>query len=219
VGDVSLRSRPVVGFHIGGRAGNERFHGRTGGQLREDALEALGVILKAIQSNPGTGQAGKLVRFVAGCYNAGEYPFELDLLRALDTRLAASCLTYLAYDALGEKEIHHHIPGGGEVLHRWFEAYGLKAVEPRLKDLAEGDERIDLGAKLVTYGNAPGYRDVNLVFDVEDLGGGTQRRIELHVSADDAVKIRTHIDDAHRFAWQDKGPIDRKQGEQRPSWL
>ena len=60
-------------------------------QMREDALQALGVILKAIQSNPGTGQAGKLVRFVAGCYNAGQYPFELDLLRGLDTELAASC--------------------------------------------------------------------------------------------------------------------------------
>lgn len=189
-------------------------------QLREDALEALEVILKAIRSNPGTGQAVKLVRFVAGCYNAAAYPFELDLLRGLDTKLAASCLTYLAYDALGEKEIHHYVPGGGEFLQRWFEAYGLKAEAPRLNHLAPVDERIDLRAKLVTYGNAPGYRDVNLVFDVDDLGGGgSQRRIELHVSPEDAVKIRTHIDDVHRFAWRDKGPIDRKPGEQPPAWL
>lgn len=188
-------------------------------QLREDALEALGVILKSIQSHPGTGQAGKLVRFIAGCYNSSDYPFELDLLRGLDTKLAASCLTYLAYDALGEKEIHHYVPGGGDFLNRWFEAYGLKPVPPRLQDLAPQDERIDLAAKLVTMGEAPGYRSVNLVFDVRDLGDKTERRIDLHVRAEDSVKIRAHIEDVHRFAWQGKGPIDRKDGEQRPEWL
>ena len=187
-------------------------------QKREDALAALDVILRAIHSNPGTGRAGTLVRFIAGCYNSNDYPFELDLLRALDVQLAAACLTYLAYDALGEKEIHHHVPGGAEVLHRWFEAYGLERPAPKLDGLAPRDERIDLSATLVTYGNAPGYRDVTLVFDVEDLGGGTRRRIELHVSVDDSVKVRDHIDHVHRFAWSGSGPIDRREGEVRPKW-
>lgn len=187
-------------------------------QLREDGLEALGVILRAVQSHPGTGQAGKLVRFIAGCYNSGEYPFELDLLRGLDTKLAAACLTYLAYDALGEKEIHHHVPGGGDTVNRWFEEYGLKPVAPRLKDLTQ-DRRVDLNAKLVTYGNAPGYRSVNLVFDVEELGGGAKARLDFNVSAEDSAKIRVHIDDVHRFAWEGRGPIDRKDGELPPRWL
>jgi hypothetical protein len=186
-------------------------------QLREDGLEALGVIVRAIQSNPGTGQVGKLVRFVAGCYNSAEYPFELDLLRALDTKLAASCLTYLAYDALGEKEIHHHLPGGDQTLHRWLEEYGLKPVAPTLEVLP-ADERIDLNAKLVTYGHAPGYRSVNLVFDVEGLDGRQRRRLDLQISARDGEKIRAHVEDVHRFAWRDKGPLDRAEGEQRPKW-
>lgn len=31
--------------------------------------------------------------------------------------------------------------------------------------------------------------------------------------------IRSHIDRVHRLAWEGKGPIDRKEGEQRPAWL
>lgn len=187
-------------------------------QLREDGLQALGVIVKAIRSHPGTGQAGKLVRFVAGCYNAGEYPFELDLLRGLDTVLAASCLTYLAYDALGEKEIHHHIPGGGETVQGWLVEYGLRPVDRSLRELSS-DQRVDVNATLVTYGHAPGYRDLSLVFDVEPLGGGAKLRLDMHVGAKDGVTIRHHIQEVHRSAWEGKGPIDRGEGEQRPAWL
>ena len=187
--------------------------------MREDALQALRVILQAVQSNPGTGQAGTLVRFIAGCYNSSEYPFELDRLRALDRTLAASCLTYLAYDALGEKGIQHHVPGGEVLLHRWFEAYGLKPAVPRPEDLPTVDTRTELGAKLVSCGHAPGYRDVNLLFDVEDRLGGTQRRIPLRLSADDTLRLRAHIDDVHRLAWRGNGPMDRKDGELRPTWV
>ena len=188
-------------------------------QLREDGLEALGVIVRTIQTHLGTGQVGRLVRFVAGCYNSSEYPFELDQLRGLDTKLAAACLTYLAYDALGEKEIHHHIPGGGETVNRWFEEYGLKPVDPSLKDLKATDRRVDVNAKLVTYGESPGYRSLTLVFDLEEFGGGETLRVDLNVSADDAVTIHHHIERVHRLAWGGKGPIDLKEGEQRPKWV
>lgn len=188
-------------------------------QLREDGLEALGVIVRTIQTHLGAGQVGRLVRFVAGCYNSSEYPFELDQLRGLDTKLAAACLTYLAYDALAEKEIHHHIPGGGETVNRWFEEYGLKPVDPHLKDLRAEDRRVDVNAKLVTYGESPGYRSVNLVFDVEEVGCSETVRLDLNIPTEDAVTIRTHIDRVHRLAWEGEGPIDRKAGEQRPKWL
>jgi hypothetical protein len=52
----------------------------------------------AIRQNPTTGQAGRLVRFLAGVYNGQDYPFDLTDLRALDTRLANACLDYLNYD-------------------------------------------------------------------------------------------------------------------------
>lgn len=56
------------------------------------ALTALEVIETAIRHNPTTGQAGRLLRFLAGVYNGYEYPFDLTDLRALDTRLANACL-------------------------------------------------------------------------------------------------------------------------------
>ena len=177
------------------------------------------MIVRAIQSHPGAGQIGKLVRFIAGCYNSTEYPFELDLLRSLDTKLAASCLTYLAYDALGEKEIHHHIPGGGETVNRWFEEYGLKPVDPSIKGLDSKHEVVALTGKLVTYGYSPGYRDVHLVLDVAEVLGHEKRRIDLRFNGEDAVTIHDQIEYMHRLAWDGKGPIDLKEGEQRPKWV
>lgn len=187
-------------------------------QLREDGLEALAKIVKAIESNPGTGQAGKLVQFLAGCYNGNEYPFDLALLRGLDTALGVSCLTYLAYDALAEKEIHHHVPGGDATVHGWLERYGLKPVPPRLADLSR-EARVDVNAKLVTYGHAPGYRSVNLVFDVEELRGGPTMRLDMNLSAADGVAIRNHVQEVHRSAWSGGAPIDAQPGERPPAWL
>lgn len=188
-------------------------------QLREDGLEALGVIVQAIQSHPGAGQVGKIVRFVAGCYNSSEYPFEIDLLRSLDTKLAAACVTYLAYDALGEEEIHHHIPSSGETVNRWFEEYGIKPVDPSIKGLDAKSEVVALTGKLVTYGHSTGYRDAHFVFDVTEVLGHEKRRIDVRVNSDDAATIRAHINYVHRTAWEGKGPIDLKEGEQRPKWL
>ena len=37
--------------------------------------------------------------------------------------------------------------------------------EASLSDLTAGTGEIDLEAKLVTYGNAPGYRDMAFTFD------------------------------------------------------
>lgn len=71
----------------------------------------------------------------------------------------------------------------------------------------------------MTFGHAPGCRSVNLVLDVEELGGGEPVRMDVNVSADDSVTIRSHIDTVHRGAREGKGPIDRKDGEQRPKWL
>ena len=86
--------------------------------------------ITALEAHPGTGQAGRLVRFLAGLYNGEEYPFDLTELRALDTELANACLDYLNYDRLAKREVHHHLSGGDRELRRWFRDYG---IEPALR--------------------------------------------------------------------------------------
>ena len=93
--------------------------------VMERARPALEIIETAIRQNPTTGQAQRLVRFLAGAYNGQDYPFDLTDLRGLDTRLANACLDYLCYDSLGKREVHHHLAGGERDLHRWIEDIGL----------------------------------------------------------------------------------------------
>jgi hypothetical protein len=94
--------------------------------IMDRAQEALQIIETAIGNNPTSGQAGRLVRFLAGLYNGSDYPFDLTDLRALDTRLANACLDYLNYDRLGKREVHRHLTGGDRRLHQWLEDYGIK---------------------------------------------------------------------------------------------
>jgi hypothetical protein len=94
--------------------------------IMDRAQDALQIIETAIGNNPTSGQAGRLVRFLAGLYNGSDYPFDLTDLRALDTRLANACLDYLNYDRLGKREVHRHLTGGDRRLHQWLEDYGIK---------------------------------------------------------------------------------------------
>ncbi len=98
--------------------------------IMERARGALEVIERAIREHPTTGQAGRLVRFLAGVYNGSDYPFALTELRALDVELANACLDYLNYDRLGKREVHHHLAGGDRELHGWMKRY---RIEPALR--------------------------------------------------------------------------------------
>src|ERR1700722_15743462 len=93
--------------------------------VMERARPALEVIETVIRQNPTTGQAARLVRFLAGVYNGQDYPFDLTDPRALDTPPANACLDYLSYDRLGKREVHHHLDGGDRDLNRWIEDIGL----------------------------------------------------------------------------------------------
>ena len=95
-------------------------------RIKHRAMVAIDTISSSIEHHPGTGQSRRLVKFVAGCYNGDDYPFDLTNLRALDTALAQACLDYLDYDRLGVLEVHHHLPGGERMLQRWIHDYGLR---------------------------------------------------------------------------------------------
>lgn len=98
--------------------------------IMERARTALQTIETAIREHPTTGQARRLVHFLAGVYNGSDFPFDLTDLRALDTKLANACLEYLNYDRLGKREVHHHLSGGDHELHKWLRDYG---IEPALR--------------------------------------------------------------------------------------
>ena len=97
-------------------------------EITARAIEALSVITTAIRKHPGTGQARRLVRFVAACYNGTDYPFDLTDLRGLDTRLASACLDYLDYDRLSICEIHDHLPDGERTLLQWLRDYDIRVA-------------------------------------------------------------------------------------------
>lgn len=80
-------------------------------------------------------------------------------------------------------------------------------------------EVVDVAADLVTYGDAPGYRDVQLTFDIQRHGANAKHRINLRLSAEDGAAVAQHIQDAHRRAWAGAGPIDVQRGEIRPRWI
>jgi hypothetical protein len=113
--------------------------------VMERARGALETIETAIREHPTTGQAGRLVRFLAGVYNGSDFPFGLTELRALDTELANACLDYLNYDRLGKREVHHHLSGGDRELHQWFRDYriepALRLGERQAEALAKLEER------------------------------------------------------------------------------
>lgn len=98
--------------------------------VMERARPALETLETAIREHPTTGQAGRLVRFLAGVYNGSDFPFDLTELRALDTELANACLDYLNYDRLGKREVHHHLAGGDRELQGWMKDY---RIEPALR--------------------------------------------------------------------------------------
>jgi len=98
-------------------------------EIMERAMTGLQKIVKAIEENPGTGQTGRLVRFLAAVYNGHEFHFDLTDLRALDTDLTNACIDYLNYDRLSKAEVHTHLPDGGRQM-QWFIAQ--HGIRPRL---------------------------------------------------------------------------------------
>ena len=90
------------------------------------AVAALEVIITAVRAHPTTGQARRLVRFLAGVYGGSDTPFDLSELRGLDTLLANACLDYLNSDRFGIRGLDRHLGDGVRELQRWIERYALK---------------------------------------------------------------------------------------------
>lgn len=98
---------------------------RDTAEIVDRAQSALHTIEGSLRDHPHTGQAGRLVRFLAAIYNGWDYDFDLTDLRVLDDELATACLDYLNYDRLNKREVHKHLTGGDRQLHRWIADYAL----------------------------------------------------------------------------------------------
>jgi hypothetical protein len=98
-------------------------------EVMERAMTGLQKIVRAIETNPGTGQTGRLARFLAAIYNGHEFHFDLTDLRVLDTDLANACIDYLNYDRLSKAEVHTHLPDGGRQMQRFIAQHRIR---PRL---------------------------------------------------------------------------------------
>lgn len=100
----------------------------AGKRPQMDALnhEIAVITERAIRRNPTTGQACRLVWFLAAVYNGSAFPFDLTESRALDGELANACLDYLNYDRLGRREVHSHLSSGDVELRQWIDDYDLR---------------------------------------------------------------------------------------------
>lgn len=92
----------------------------------------------------------------------------------------------------------------------------------QLKSGAAGtyEDRLRFSTKLVTTGSAPGYRDASLVFELVPVDSKTSFVVELMLRPEDGESIVQHIQEVHSLAWSTApGPLDKKDGEQRPRWI
>jgi hypothetical protein len=115
-------------------------------EIMERARTGLQRIVKAIEEHPGTGQARRLVRFLAGVYNGTDFPFDLTDLRVLDTELANACIDYLNYDRLAKAEVHTHLPDGGRQM-QWFIAQHRIRPQVHLSGHDEHESRLFAAAE------------------------------------------------------------------------
>lgn len=174
-----------------------------------------------------SGQCRYIAGFLLGLYNGRRFPFDLTDLRAIDDDLFEACMVVLRMDArVTRQEIHLYFENGGRQFEDLAAAWNLEDVEKVRAD-AKRAEQPDgspaplhdggvFSAKLHTYGDAPGYRDVSLVLKV---GEQHNTQIDLQLSPADSESVMQHIMGVHAAAWRNGEPMDAKPGEKRPAWL
>lgn len=115
------------------------------------------------------------------------------------------------------------IPAAARVLERTnvvlHEAAQAAREEAVVASYASDRGVVDVATELVTCGDAPGYRDVSLTFDIQRHGAAAKHRMCLRLSPKDSATVAQHIREVHRRAWDGSDPIDVQPGERRPRWI
>lgn len=179
------------------------------------ALERLLTLAETRDS----GQIRHVAQFIAALYNGNVFPLDLFSLRAVDVEISDD--TIACIDALrwGRADLYKLVPDGQQRIERVIKDWGVAPPEPPTPP-----DGADLAAKLVTYGDAPGYRSVTLIFDCQLLPRPSAEpaplRVRLSVDAESAESIGRHIAEVQRYAWSPgRTPLDVRPGEQPPAWL
>jgi hypothetical protein len=180
--------------------------------------------------------ASVVARFLLGLYNGARFPFDLTDLRLLGDASFEDCVAVLRMDArVTRREVHTYFNKGGRKFEQLVVDWNVVDVQ-RLKDTGDGsptppakrgvlrhEDRVS--ARLVTYGEAPGYRDVTVSLDCEVVGNDRETvgpvRLEVNLGPDDGVAVMRHIRDVHARAWNScmDRPLDARSGEEKPAWL
>lgn len=174
-------------------------------------------------------QCRYIASFLLGLYNGTRFPFDLTDLRAVDDAQFEDCMTVLRMDArVTHQEVHRYFADGGKAFEQLAKDWAVEDMSTTREDAKRAAQPVgapaplhDGGtfeATLLTYGDAPGYRYVSVYARLGDKGN---TKVELRLTPDDGETLVRHIASVHAFAWKnaDRGPLDKKQGEQRPAWL
>lgn len=176
-----------------------------------------------------SGQCRHIAAFLVGLYNGRRFPFDLTDLRAIDDELFDDCMTVLRMDArLARQEVHLYFEDGGKKFEALADNWRIEDVarmridakraappEGTSAPLHEGGR---FEAKLSSCGSSPGYRDITLHLR---CGPADNTEVTMRLTPDDGESVMMHIARVQALAWLkgERGPLDRKGAEQRPTWL
>lgn len=200
--------------------------------MEKDILETRGLaaLQRLYESACGnTNECRYVASFLLGLYNGIRFPFDMTDLRAVSGELFEDCMTVLRMDArITRQEVHLYLTEGSAKFEALAKDWGIEDMLKIREDakrasqpegtpapLHEGGTFV---AKLRTASDAPGCRDVWVYIGV---GEKSNTEVELMFTPSESESLMLHIARVHAFTWRDggRGPLDKKQGEQRPLWL
>lgn len=194
--------------------------------LEEAGFEALQRLYEIALRD--SGQCRFVAHFLLGLYSGVRFPCDLTDLRGLDEAIFDDCMTVLRMDArLTTREVHTYFSDGKrkfEDLAKLWRVRDMMEVREDAKRAKQPEgtpaplhDGGDFEARVISYGNAPGYRDVTLVLAVGDK---ENTRVDVRLDSAGSVGVMQHIAHVHAFCWSSEcGPLDAREGEKRPRWL
>jgi len=201
---------------MGATSGERGFEERSRA-AQAKAAHALARLLELAETRD-SGQIRRVAKFIAALYNGDRYPMDLFDLRAVDVTISDDVIVCIDALRWGRADLYKLVPDGQRRIEAIVRNWGVAPPEPPVPR-----ECADLSARLVSYADAPGYRDVSLRFECEEVPpkeGGPKINLQLHVDARSAADIADHVMRVHRFAWSRSGgrPLDARDGEVPPRW-
>jgi len=200
--------------------------------MKKDIIETRGeAALRRLfaASNRDSGQSRYVARFLLSLYNGQRFPLDLTDLRAIDDSLFEDCMAVLRMDArVARQELHLYIDDGGPGFEKLANFWEIEDIERVREDaqratLPKGapaplHDGGTFPATLHCYGNVPGYRDLSVRARFGEKGN---TYAELRISPAESEALMLQIAYAHVLAWgsSERGPLDVKEGEKRPTWL